>query len=352
MVNLNKNISVVKDKMRSFIETWSEIIVVSCVVLSISYNDFEINGSGDFGEWLKSPGGKMILPLVMISSLFLLFKNSGNVKGLLGDKFTYLIYGLYVISIYSYTFYQWDISSKQTNNECSLSIPRTKNFSKSQYYLYRVMYLATIIMIVILIQHLTDKGGNLSIPIIGITLGTNFTMLLPLLLPIMTETINSLISYYDSVTETGYEINPESLLVNFMLGDSKNDLLDRRLIGPIIFYLLLMAYAYYSSYYEGSSSPIYILLAFVMGFSVWMRTIFVQDCSLKTSKNISKVGDEEVEGLKCKFEKYGGLQAIIATCFMINILSYIKNPTYKLFIFVIIGLSSGLISSLFIMNLK
>ena len=137
-----------------------------------------------------------------------------------------------------------------------------------------------------------------------------------------------------------------------MLGDSKNDIPSSRIYMTTLFYLLIIGYAYYSSYYEESSTPIYILLLFVIGFSVWMRTIFVQDCSLKETKDISKVKDDDVEGIVCKFEKYGGLQAIIATCFMINMLSYIKNPTYKLFIFIIIGLGSGLMSSLFIINLK
>jgi hypothetical protein len=84
-----------------------------------------------------------------------------------------------------------------------------------------------------------------------------------------------------------------------------------------------------------------------------MRTIFVQDCSLKPNKDISKDKDKDPgEKFLCLFEKYGGLQAIIATCFLINMLSYIKNPVYKLFIFIIIGLASGLLSSVFILNLK
>jgi len=112
-----------------------------------------------------------------------------------------------------------------------------------------------------------------------------------------------------------------------------------------------MIYSFYSSYYVESTAPIYILLIFMIGFSFWMRTIFVQDCSLKPNKDISK--DKDAEGkFLCLFEKYGGLQAIIATCFLINMLSYIENPVYKLFVFIILGLGSGLLSSVFILNLK
>ena len=138
-----------------------------------------------------------------------------------------------------------------------------------------------------------------------------------------------------------------------MLGDSKSDILTSRLVMPIAFYLLLILYAFISSYYGESTIPIYIMLIFMIGFSFWMRTIFVQDCSLKANKDISKDKDEDdVEKFLCKFEKYGGLQAIIATCFLINMLSYIKNPVYKLFVFIILGLGSGLLSTVFMLNLK
>ena len=41
-----------------------------------------------------------------------------------------VLYGLYVITIYGYTFYQWNKSSLKTDKECSFSIPRTKNFNE------------------------------------------------------------------------------------------------------------------------------------------------------------------------------------------------------------------------------
>jgi hypothetical protein len=91
----------------------------------------------------------------------------------------------------------------------------------------------------------------------------------------------------------------------------------------------------------------------MIGFSFWMRTIFIQDCSLKKDKDISSDKDsDDIDNIICKFEKYGGLQAILATCFLINMLSYIKNPVYKLFTFIIILISSGLLTSIFILNIK
>jgi hypothetical protein len=312
------------------------IIILVFVFICILYSDQEIQD-----DIFKN--GKTLFFIMLISILFT-FK--GTIEKL-GNTPMLLVYGLYIITIYGYTFYQWDVSGKKTDSDCSLTIPRTKNFSKSQYYLYRIMYLTTIIVIVVLIQNLLDKGNNIKT---GLFNPQNFVVFLPFLLPLLTEIVNGIVSISSSEE---YSINPESLLANFMLGDSKSDILTGRLFMPILFYLLLLGYAFISSYYGESSTPIYILLIFTIGFSFWMRTIFIQDCSLKENKDISKdKKEDDVDKFFCKFEKYGGLQAIITTCFLINMLSYIKNPTYKLFIFIIVGLASGLLSSVFILNLK
>lgn len=321
------------EKTNKFLNFLKQSIVVILVFICIFYSDNEIDNENNI----------TLLSIFIISILFS-FKDS-IIK--LGTTPMLLVYGLYIITIYGYTFYQWNVSSKKTDKECSITIPRTKNFSKSQYYLYRIMYITTIIVIVVLIQNLLDKGGDLSTWKIN---PQNFVVMLPFILPFFTELVNSLVSIS---SDEEYSINPESLLANFMLGDSKSDILTSRLVMPIAFYLLLLLYSFISSYYGESTTPIYLMLIFMIGFSFWMRTIFVQDCSLKPNKDISKDKDEDDVGkFLCKFEKYGGLQAIIATCFLINMLSYIKNPVYKLFVFIIIGLGSGLLSSVFILNLK
>tara|TARA_Y100001958_G_C21196575_1_gene523836 strand:+ start:366 stop:1340 length:975 start_codon:yes stop_codon:yes gene_type:complete len=321
------------EKLNKILSSLKQNIVVVLVFICIFYSDNEIDNENN-----------MTLLSIFIISVLFSFKGTINK---LGDTPMLLVYGLYIITIYGYTFYQWQVSSKKTDKECSITIPRTKNFSKSQYYLYRIMYLTTIIVIVVLIQNLLDKGGDLSTWKIN---PQNFVVMLPFILPFFTELVNGIVSLS---SDEDYSINPESLLANFMLGDSKSDILTSRLVMPIAFYLLLILYAFISSYYGESTIPIYIMLIFMIGFSFWMRTIFVQDCSLKANKDISKDKDEDdVEKFLCKFEKYGGLQAIIATCFLINMLSYIKNPVYKLFVFIILGLGSGLLSTVFMLNLK
>ncbi len=321
------------EKLNKLLNSLKQNIIVVLVFICIFYSDNEIDNENN-------------MTLLTIFIISVLFSFKGSISKF-GDTPMLLVYGLYIITIYGYTFYQWQVSSKKTDKECSITIPRTKNFSKSQYYLYRIMYLTTIIVAVVLIQNLLDKGGDLSTWKIN---PQNFVVMLPFILPFFTELVNGIVSLSSNEE---YSINPESLLANFMLGDSKSDILTGRLVMPIAFYLLLLLYAFISSYYGESSTPIYIMLIFMIGFSFWMRTIFVQDCSLKPNKDISKDKDEDdVEKFLCKFEKYGGLQAIIATCFLINMLSYIKNPTYKLFVFIIIGLASGLLSTVFMINLK
>tara|TARA_B100000902_G_C27299589_1_gene911998 strand:+ start:631 stop:1617 length:987 start_codon:yes stop_codon:yes gene_type:complete len=325
------------EKLNKFGNHLIQSIIVILVFICIFYSDKQIDNENN----------KTLISIIIISLLFI---SKGYINKL-GDTPMLLVYGLYIIAIYGYTFYQWQVSSKKTDTKCSMTIPRTKNFSKSQYYLYRIMYLTTIIVIVVLIQNLLDKGGDLSTWKIN---PQNFVVMLPFILPILTESVNGLVSIPSGEE---YSINPESLLANFMLGDSKSDPLEPgswpRLTMPIVFYLILIIYAFIFSYLGESNTPIYFMLIFVIGFSFWMRTIFVQDCSLKHDKDISKDKDEDVEGkFLCLFEKYGGLQAIIATCFLINMLSYIKNPVYKLFVFIIIGLASGLLSTVFILNLK
>ena len=342
------------DKIKEFGGKFGEKIIIILVLIFIIHSDKEIRG-GDFTDLPEN-----IFTILSIFFITLLFAIKGYINKL-GDTPMLLVYGLYLVTIYGYTFYQWDMSAKKTDNECSMTIPRTKNFSKSQYYLYRIMYLTTIIVIVVLIQNLLDKGGNLSEKMIEkrwLPSPQNFVVIIPFILPMLTEFVNWIVLEVSKLSsDNDYSINPESLLANFMLGDSKSDPLELkslpRLTMPIAFYLLLIGYAFIFVYSGESNTPIYFMLIFVIGFSFWMRTIFVQDCSLKQNKDISKDKDKDVEGkFLCLFEKYGGLQAIIATCFLINMLSYIKNPVYKLFVFIIIGLASGLLSTVFMLNLK
>lgn len=319
-----------------FFDIIKKNIITIFVLISIIYSDSKIQ-KDTFNN---------IKTIISILILTILFWFRGKIQTY-DTNIMLVLYSLYVITIYGYTFYQWDVSSRKTDKECSFTIPRTKNFNDLKYYLYRVIYLTTTIVIITLIQNILDKGGDLSTWKIN---PQNFVIILPLLLPFLTELVNAIVNFIDvELLDNKYSINPESLLSNFMLGDSKSDIFTFRLIMPVLFYILVVGYAYYCSYIYQSTTPIYILLMFTIGFSIWMRTIFIQNCSLSDKKDIAKT---ENYNIFCIFEKYGGVQTMIATCFLVSMLSYIKNPTYKLFIFMIVGLASGLLSSIFILNLK
>ena len=132
------------DKIKEFSGKFGEKIILFLVLVFIIHSDKEIRG-GDFTDLPEN-----IFTILSIFFITLLFVIKGYINKL-GDTPMLLVYGLYIITIYGYTFYQWNVSSKKTDKECSITIPRTKNFSKSQYYLYRIMYITTIIVIVVLI---------------------------------------------------------------------------------------------------------------------------------------------------------------------------------------------------------
>ena len=143
------------EKLKQFGNYLLQSIIIILVLVFIIHSDKEIIGSDFFDLQIN---WKILISIFIISVIFSL---KGHINKL-GDTPMLLVYGLYLVTIYGYTFYQWDMSAKKTDTECGITIPRTKNFSKNQYYLYRIMYLTTIIVIVVLIQNLLDKGGNLS----------------------------------------------------------------------------------------------------------------------------------------------------------------------------------------------
>lgn len=323
-----------------------QIIIVLLVLIFILYSDYRLLNKVNWGALLY----------VFIVSILFLFSGLINI----GDIPMLIVYGVYIVTIYGYTFYQWYASSNNTVKDCSMTIPRTEVFSKYQYYIYRIMYLITIIVIVVLMQNLLDNGEKLSKKISEnqwIPSHQKIVIILPFILPLLTETVNWFVSLFPSTSGNEYSINPESLLANFMLGDSNSDPKKAgtwiRLIWVVLFYMILIGYSFHFGFSQGSKTPIFLILIFMIGFSFWMRAIFIQDCSLNPDKDIykDKENEEVIGNLACTFEKYGGLQAIIATCFLINMLSYIKEIPYKILVFIIILLGSGLLTNLFILNI-
>ena len=137
--------------------------------------------------------------------------------------------------------------------------------------------------------------------------------------------------------------------MNFIKGDSSKEWSGwtyTRSLAPIMLYFILMVLAILSNKNiigtDGGTTAVYIIIFFLIFFSLIMRSIFIQDCSLE--KSISK------EENPCKLEKYGGLQSMFNVCLIIIIIYHIQNPTFKLLYFIIICLGSWGLSTTYILN--
>jgi len=265
--------------------------------------------------------------------------------------------GIFIISVIGYTIYQWKKLSEAQEDKCGFLLPHTSAFNQSQYYLYRVIYLITLIVIVSLLQFkIEDK--SFAIPWVPERILKHFVFMIPVILPLLTETTDTFINDLPFVDDSEIS-NPESLLSNFFLGDSTKDVLSFRTIGPVLFYVFLMFTMVDSSYgitgfwQTKGDTAIYIALFFVIFFTFVMRTIFIQDCSLQEAKNISKIDKDDYKNrFDCAFEKYGGLQTMLCTCLIIILIYNIKNPIYKILFFMIICLASWGLSTTYMLTLK
>ena len=180
--------------------------------------------------------------------------------------------GIFVITSLAYTIYEWDTIDK--GDKCSAIIPKSKYFNSADYYIYRIVYLLTLVILVSLLQYKIDDSsfaiGN-SKPTLHMLLFS-----VPLLLPMMTEFVTWLTNMFP-----GPETNPESLLLNFIKGDSKQEWDTKTVIRsamPILFYISLMGLSLTSVMgkygLDATNIPIYIIIGILVFFSFIMRTTF------------------------------------------------------------------------------
>lgn len=309
-------------------------IIMLIIMISITINEFTLE------EVVKNKLMLFFTWFLFFATCFSMyyFKASGR-----ASQIQLFVLGLFTISSIGYTIYQWDILSKSPDNECGTFLPHTDGFSSSDYYLYRVMYLSTIIILVSILQFKIDEKGFYVPKFLEGHLH-KFVFLIPFILPVLTEMVNSTSNLILGETQ-----NPESYLMNFIKGDSSKEWggwTYTRSIGPLLFYFILMILAILSNKNiigtDGGTTAVYIIIFFLIFFSLIMRTIFIQDCSLE--KNIS-TGENQ-----CKLEKYGGLQSMFNVCLIIIIIYHIQNPTFKLLYFIIICLGSWGLSTTYILN--
>lgn len=321
-------------------------MIMIFVLASIFYNDM-VNLDGNMYILLATS-------ILLLGTLGVYIYDPSNEKANNIQKF---ILGMYIISVIGYTIYQWKKLLEKKEAACGFFLPHTDLFNTSQYYLYRILYLTTIIVIVSLLQFkIEDK--LFTIPWVPDIILKYFVFAIPVILPLLTELSDTFINDLPFIEDKEVS-NPESLLANFVIGDAKNSVFSFRAIAPLCLYGLLMFVMIDSSYGFSFSSfwptkgntAIYIALFFVVFFSFIMRTIFVQDCSL--SDNISKIDKEDYANrFDCVFEKYGGLQSMLCTSLIIVLIYNIKNPIYKIMFFLIICLASWGLSTTYMLTLK
>ena len=333
------------------------LIIIFGVIASMGINDYYIDKSSNVVLLSNA-----ILGFITVVALF-----SSKINQM-SSKIPIFLLGIFIVSAIGYSVYQWkQLTEDDANEECGFLLPSSNQFSGEavgEYNLYRILYLTTLIVIVSLLQFKVD-GPNFNLYGVPSKLLSVFLFLTPIVLPLLTEMVDTVMNM---VFPDDLKSNPESLLSNFVLGVSKlpgeDDSFNIRMIFPIIFYLLLMFITVDSSYgitsFWGPQSAdkgglsIKIAIFFVIFFPFIMRTIFVQDCSLESDKNISETDEESVnlwDRSLCVVEKYGGVQTLMCISLIILLIYNINNPIYKILFFLIICLGSWALSTTYMLNI-
>jgi len=298
---------------------------------------------------------------------------------------------LIILSSYlsSHTLSQWGLLSEEKEKipECSFILPSSNQFETKEHYFYKFIYFISIII--------------LSICLTGFEFNYSFLIYLsPFIFPILTE----LISYATDILHENKEKNnakltPELFLIQFLRGkhtgnvDGKTDapkfkdmnwfvtdeknpesFINLHLFYSMLFYGMLMWYVIVYSFQFPfgnriiSTTPLYIAITIMIGFPLFMKYIFIQDCAIdeysdnlpdaipNSEKKLESVDEreeyetrlEKKQSITCLSEKYGGIQSLVCLSFIILILINIKGGYDKLLtFFVIILLTYGMSQTLY-----
>lgn len=343
-------------KVRSF--TSSIIVAIMCLLI---YSNYMVKGN-EFG---LNKNSKVLIVTGSICIVNLIYAGySATSDNINKDNIYLFLIGIFSIASISYTIYEWDTIKQDDNNECNVVIPTSSKFSgetnkdTENYYVYRTLYLTTLIVLVVVLQFKIDDSTFSPFNMDKSTLH-KILFLLPFIMPALTE-LFTLIT--NSILSDEPKLKPETLLLNFIKGESGKKLLADdngswlRSVMPILLYLTLMGLAILSGMgkigTDGGKTAILIITGFLILFSFIMRTLFVQDCVIETKTDDKKVGADDTNSFSCSFEKYGGIQTMLNICLIIIIIYHVENPTFKLLFFTIILLASWGLSSTYILNFK
>lgn len=341
-------------KVRSFTST----IIISIMALLL-YSNFK--KGRELGKNLNT---KVLIVTGSICIANLIYVGySATTDNINKDNIYLSLLGIFSIASVSYTIYEWDTITDETD-ECNIVIPTSTKFSgdsnphSTNYYVYRTMYLMTLIFLVVVLQFKVDDSTFSPLNMDKRTLH-KVLFLLPFIMPALTELVTLITN---SILGDTSDLKPETLLLNFIKGDASVDFFSGnpkwwsgswlRSILPILLYLTLMGLAILSGMgkigTDGGKTAIFIIAGFLIFFSFIMRTLFVQDCVFNDTRKV--VGAPSTESLPCLFEKYGGIQTMLNVCLIIIIIYHIEKPSYKLLFFTVIMLASWGLSSTYMLN--
>ena len=342
-------------KVRSFTST----IIVAIMSLLLYSNYMKGNTIG----WNSNTEILIVTGAICIANL-IYTGYSANSDNINKDNIYLFLLGIFSIASIGYTIYEWD--TMKPSDDCNIVIPRSNKFTddkdSTNYYVYRTMYLMTLIVLVVVLQFKVDDSTFSPLNMDKRTLHKVF-FLLPFIMPTLTELVTLITN---SILGDEPKLKPETLLLNFIKGDSKASFTRKkdsekwysgswsRSIMPILLYLTLMGLAILSGMgkigTDGGKTAIFIIAGFLIFFSFIMRTLFVQDCVIEATTEDKKVGDDGTNSLPCLFEKYGGIQTMLNVCLIIIIIYHVEKPSYKLLFFTVIMLASWGLSSTYMLN--
>ena len=286
--------------------------------------------------------------------------------------------GIFIVMTLSYIIYQWareiEVPTSEVDPDypCGYFIPMSDVYATKEHTLFRIGWGITLLVLVVILQFKVDNN-DFSLGWVGGSLNNSLhslTFSLPFIIPIISEFVDD---FANMGQDEAHHTNPESLFVNYIVGDSGLPGLPgsdtssgneaswwgwlKLIIGPIGLYLFLLYLVYDSStglwiFNNKSNGPVKILLLFMLLFPWIMRWFFIQKCSTVKDKNITDRDTQDstlplstlwIKDAACTFEKYGGIQLLLCLS-LISVLVYnIDSAERKLFaIFSILSLSYGI----------
>jgi len=364
------------------------IIFTIIILILIGFNNNDLNNkdqraddvnTGDSEDSDDNIGGFNLLRNfistyypVFLGLLLLLLSNTFKDGGY-GSLFFLVILVSY-LSSYSLSqgmlYYNTEEGTDKKTDECSIELSKSNMFETKEITFFRFIYFTTLIIICICMSSIKGKDDYYSFL-------TPYVFLIPFIFPIITEVLSFIVNQIH--TDIGKDevvaiIKPEQLLIKFMRGkhtgintnnDSEPEFKDRNwfittgkdddenekgiafinshLIYSMLFYGMLMWYVLIYSYNmpfantDKSSTPLTIAITIMLGYPIFMKYIFIQECSIDNMSDNLPDGkynpdNNDNEGINdykdrlyrknelfCQIEKYGGIQLLLCLSLLILI---------------------------------